>query len=272
MPKTVLITGANGFLARALHPLLADWRLHALVRPGSRPPGDWDGVHDHVEAASAAADYDAVLHLAACIPADMRVRDPELLRTNVMLPAALVLAHPRARHVLASSVSVYGVPTALPLTVTSPTAANTPYGLSKLAAESVVAQAASHAVLRLSSLVGPGMRERTFVPSLLRAARGGTLTVFGDGTRLQDYIDVRDAAEQCRQALLRDDSFTTLAVSGEARSNAQVAADVAALTGAQVRFDGVDASPSYCYSYDGAIRLAPSRHALPETLREMLQG
>lgn len=273
MSKTVLITGANGFLARALAARLpAEWRLLGLVRSGDAPgDGRWQGWFRDESSLAAAPDVDIVVHLAARIPPNIADADPDLLRSNVLLPAALVLRYPSARHVLASSVSVYGVPESLPLRISSPLLATSPYGLSKIAAEAVVRQARSHAVLRYSSIVGRGMRDRTFVPAMVRAARAGTMVVYGDGSRLQDYIDVRDAAEICFRAMTRDDNLVTLAVSARAISNADLARELAGITGAAVTFAGSDASASYRYDLAGAVALAPCQHTLRETLKDMVQ-
>lgn len=274
MPTSVLITGANGFLARAVAAVAPpDWRLLGLLRPGSAATeGRWHAVHERLETLQEAGSVDAVLHLAARIPADMRRFEPELIAANVMLPAQLLQRFPDARHVLASSVAVYGVPATLPLAADTPPSPATPYGWSKLAAEHVLRMAPRHAILRLSSIIGRGMRPGSFIPAAVAAAKGGRIGVHGDGSRVQDYIDVRDAARMCVAAVVREDNFATLAVSGKAHSNAEVARMLAALCGADVVFSGTDASPSHAYTLDNAVDLGPCLVPLHETLADMVAG
>lgn len=278
MPTNVLITGARGFLAREIaRQSPPDWRLAGLL--GSRTERAFPGaerferLHASPEGfGDADAHPDVVLHLAACIPRDMHRFDPRLIASNVELPAQLVRLHPGARHVLASSVSVYGLPASLPISIDTPAVPATPYGWSKLAAESVVRMAASHAVLRLSSIIGPGMRDDSFVPSIVAQARAGRITILGDGSRTQDYIDVRDAARMCIAAARHAANFVTLAVSGRPRSNAGVGEALASLTGAELGFAGSDASPSFAYTLEGAMEPAPGLHSLEDTLAAMVEG
>lgn len=274
MSTTILITGAHGFLARMIASQAPpEWRLIGLVRPGSgaEAASGFEHLYRSPDAvAGSGAQVDAVLHLAACIPRDMRQVDPQLVAVNVELPAQLIRHLPAARHVLASSVSVYPPPPSLPVSIASPTLPTTPYGWSKLAAEYLVRTTASHAVLRLSSIIGRDMRDGPFIPSAIAAAMTGTITVYGDGSRTQDYIDVRDAARMCIAAVQRTDSFVTLAVSGQAHSNAQVANALSRLTGATIRFAGEDLSTSYAYTLAGAVDLGACLHSLDETLEYMV--
>lgn len=271
----ILVTGANGFLARAVAAAAAtESRLVGLVRPGTVLPStkaDWGAVHDSLESlVSEEPTFDVVLHLAALIPRSAGHSHPDLIDTNVGLPSQLATRYPMARHVLASSVSVYGTPAALPLSVDSPTQPSTPYGWSKLSAENFVRTLGHHAVLRLSSVIGRGMRAGSFIPTAVAAARAGCIQVLGDGSRTQDYIDVRDAAAMCLEAAGRRDNFTTLAVSGRAPSNLEVANVLAELTGSTVQCGGKDESPSFAYTLAGAVSLGPCQTPLRQSLREMV--
>lgn len=271
---TILITGANGFLARTVASLAPpDWRMLALVRAANIPNivKHWHSLHDSIDVLAAAERrIDVVLHLAARIPIDMQQSDPELIASNVVLPAQLLMQYPDARHVLASSVAVFGQPASLPLSMTSVPAPITAYGWSKLAAENIVRMARSHAILRLSSIIGRGMRAGSFIPAAVAAALSGRITVHGDGSRMQDYIDVRDAARMCIAAAQRQDNFVTLAVSGRAYSNREVASELATLTGAGIEFTDHDGSASFAYTMAGAVALGSCRYALHETLEQMV--
>ena len=275
MPTTILITGANGFLARAIaNAGVSDWRLVGLVRQGSAaaiPDIQWNGLYDSVDAlCSEHPKVDVILHLAALIPAVANEFDPDLIAANVALPARLMMRYPQARHVLASSVSVFGVPAALPLSAESPMQPCSRYGWSKLAAENLIRTVDHWAILRFSSIIGPGMRVGSFIPAAVAAARAGNILVHGDGSRTQDYIDVQDAADMCLQAAARSDNFLTLAVSGHAFANRDVAEQLARLSDATIQFNGKDDSPSFAYTLADAVRLGPCRISLQETLRNML--
>ncbi|MBB5209156.1 NAD-dependent epimerase/dehydratase family protein [Chiayiivirga flava] len=269
-PRTVLVTGADGALGRTVRANLPPgWSVIGLVRGGTAALPAPDTFDDLGALLRSEVQPDAVLHLAARIPlTDPRPHD--LLAVNVDLVSRLVQAWPAARHVLASTVSVFGAPTTLPIHTHDPTTPASPYAWSKLAAECLVRQCTSHAVIRFSSLIGAGMRTGTFIPALITAAASGALTLHGDGARLQNYVDLRDAAAMCLRAILRNDSFLTLGIAARSRSNAEVARIVADFSGATIRHAGTDTSPSFSYALGGAVDLGPCRHSLEDSLRSML--
>lgn len=273
---TLLITGANGFLACAVADAAASaWRPIGLVRQGRADTSTntrLHGLYDSLESlTSAEPRIDVILHLAAWIPRVANAFDPELIAANIGLPAQLLMHYPQSRHILASSVSVYGVPASLPLSANSPTQPCTPYGWSKLAAENLFRTVDHHAILRLSSIVGRGMRAGSFIPAAVAGARAGCIELLGDGARSQDYIDVRDAAAMCLRAASRHDNFLTLAVSGRTSTNREVAQELATMTGAGIECSGRDDSPSFAYDLADAVDLGPCTIPLRDTLQDMVR-
>jgi UDP-glucose 4-epimerase len=272
---TILLTGANGFLAKAVAAAVpAEWRLVGLVRDGSAIPASspkYSGIHDSLEALAAAEPrVDAILHLAARVPGAAGI-EQDMLHANAGLPIQLLMLYPRARHVLASSVSVYGTPSELPLSVASPARPTTPYGWSKLAAECVVRTAERFAILRLSSVIGRGMRSGSFIPAAVMGARQGRIRLVGQASRTQDYIDVADAAGMFLRAAVRSDNFVTLAVSGLAPTNLEVAELLASLTGASIEMEAGGHSPSFSYTLSGSVELGPCETSLLQTLKAMVE-
>lgn len=270
--KVVLITGANGFLARSLaRQMHGEWHMIGLVRPEAGLPSNCHATYDSIDnLISDCGAVDVVMHLAARIPSRQNTEPADLVATNVDLVATLVKAYPAARHVLASSVSVYGIPKSLPITITtSPNQPNS-YGLSKLAAEQRVHKASSYSIIRFSSLIGVGMKSGTFIPTIISAARLGKIELIGNGERLQNYLDIDDAASICIQAAASKQSFVALGVSHHSYSNNYVAALVAELTGASISRCGEDPSPSYVYETKGAVELGRPFISLKESLIKIL--
>lgn len=263
----LLVTGANGFLARALQPLLpAAWDTVALTHASAAPEGYARRYQDVVALLGAEAGFDGILHLAAQIRAP--ANGPSgYLPANVGLPSTLVQAYPDARHVLASSTAVYGDDETLPIGIATPCRPDHPYGQSKLAGERAVRDAQSHAVIRFSSLLGRGMHPSTFVPRIIDDARTrGAITLLGSGERRQNYLDVRDAAAMCLRALRSTDRFVTLGIGQGSWSNNEVAGLVAARTGAEIVHAGVDSSPSRIYAQAGFVDLGENVRPLGVTL------
>lgn len=212
-----------------------------------------------------------VMHLAACIPTPANAAPEELVPVNVDLVAKLVNAYPDARHVLASTVSVYGVPVSLPLTLESQPNSPNAYGLSKLDAEKIIRKLQNHAVIRFSSLVGAGMKAGSFIPAVVSAARTGKIRLLGNGERLQNYLDIGDAALMCIRAANINKSFIALGIGERSYSNNEVAGILSKLTGASIIHEGDDPSPSFVYDSRDAMDIGRRYISLEETLWKMVQ-
>jgi len=267
LPMRLLVTGANGFLARALQPLLpAACETVALTHASDGPAGYARCYRDIGTLLAQEPAFDGILHLAAQIRAP--ANGPSgYLAANVELPSRLVNAYPDARHTLASSTSVYGDEETLPISIATPCRPTHPYGQSKLAGEHAVRAATSHAVVRFSSLLGRDMHPSTFVPRIIDDARSrGTITLLGSGERRQNYLDVRDAAAMCLRALQLTDCFITLGIGLGSWSNNEVAGLVAARTGARIVHEGSDSSPSRTYTQAGCVDLGENVRPLDVTL------
>lgn len=140
------------------------------------------------------------------------VRDAEL---NIMGTINLVLAAKECPCVLkfiyaTSGGAMYGNPTELPCTETTPALPISPYGLSKHTAERYLWLLATDAsftatVLRYSNVYGPRQdpHGEAGVCAIFtgRMLEGQPVTIFGDGTQVRDYVYVEDVAEANLAAL-----------------------------------------------------------------------
>ncbi len=135
-----------------------------------------------------------------------RYVDRNVLATQRLLEAAS--ARGVSRLVYASSSSVYGTGADVLKANGEPRPAS-PYGVTKLAAETLVGAYAgtglSAVSLRYFSVYGPRQRPdmaaHRFIESLLDGRR---LTVFGDGLQVRDFTFVDDIVEATVQALFAD--------------------------------------------------------------------
>lgn len=156
-PRRILVTGATGFVGRALLPRLVTegWRVRAALRaPSEALPTGIEAVQvgdtgPDTDWRAALTDVDAVVHLAARAHVlDEASADAFALYRAVNSLATLKLAEAAAergvrRFVFLSSVRVHGArTTGAPFTESSPLAAEDPYGRSKAEAELGLAQVA----------------------------------------------------------------------------------------------------------------------------------
>lgn len=247
--EKALVVGVNGFLGRnvASRLLAAGHEVTGVHRAGTdRIPDGVERVpHDALD--SLEDGYAWVFVTAAHAPfGHLDEPDWDLVRSNVELPIRLCERFRTARIVFASTVAVYGWPKGTINESTAPQPANL-YARTKLAGETVVACHPNHAIVRLGSLYGRGMRRITFLPCIVDDARDtGVITLFGDGSRRQEYLHVTDAADLCIAAARSTDNAILLGVPGRAWTN-RAAAElvVKQLPGTDIRLEGDDATPSW---------------------------
>jgi UDP-glucose 4-epimerase len=145
-----------------------------------------------------------------------------------------------AQVTFASSVSVYGVPDRLPVPESAPLAPVTPYAVAKMASEHALRSATSDrgvpvAILRYSTVYGPGETVPRALPNFVRAALNGTdLRIDGSGLDRCDYVHVDDVVEATIRAIALRADGTFNVGTGIGTSTLEIARLVLEATGAQV--------------------------------------
>jgi len=191
------------------------------------------------------AGVEAVVHLAARIPADTAVDafDDALatLRANVSGTTRLLHGLGDAGRlrtlVFASSFEVYGPPRSIPIREDHPLEPSGYYGASKVAGEKYAAlfgaaRGVATCLLRMPAVYGPGDTLRRAVGNFVRAAAAGRpLDLQGDGQDRRDLVYVDDAARACVLAIERPVTGACNLGSGRGFSILEIAATVARLEG-----------------------------------------
>jgi CDP-paratose 2-epimerase len=254
--RPILITGGAGFIGSNLADRLASEGrdvlvLDALSRAGvernlawlkSRHPERISSViadiRDEAAVANAAAEAQAVFHLAAQVAVTTSLDDPREdfdinLRGTIHLLEALRRRNERTPLLFASTNKVYGdladvvleragdayLPADASLRGTGigedrPLDFHTPYGCSKGAADQYVLDYARSfgvptCVLRMSCIYGQrqmGTEDQGWVAHfLIRALEGEPIVIYGDGCQVRDVLDVQDAIEAYVNAWMRID-------------------------------------------------------------------
>jgi nucleoside-diphosphate-sugar epimerase len=209
-----IVTGASGFVGRALvdELLRLGWEVECLCRTmlaGARQRvscrhGDLlnpDALADAVRQSGGAS---ALFHLAAALPTHVPTPDDATyLRANTLASVRLFEAANQAGigHVVyASSISVIGAPTQVPVKESHPLAPLSSYAISKLAGEMHAeafrrTRGMNVTSLRIPSPYGPGMSGGSVLPRFVQLAlKGDDLTWFGTGSRSQNFVHSRDLA------------------------------------------------------------------------------
>lgn len=215
--KTVAITGASGYLASVLIDLLKKTPARILrvsrrdmpsisgeesLKADIRSKDSWGGI---------VARADVIFHLAGNTSVYSAAKDPADSLNSTVLPIThLVMAAQasgrRPRVVFASTATVYGLTSDLPVAEDAPTRPITNYDLHKLFAEKQLELASKQGILeavslRLANVYGPSSSsssadDRGILNKITRlATQGNDLSVYGDGNYLRDYVYVDDVAQ-----------------------------------------------------------------------------
>jgi GDP-4-dehydro-6-deoxy-D-mannose reductase len=248
-----LITGASGFaggwLCRAC--LQEGDEVHGISRSGTAPEGVSAAAVDLRDGDAVAACVrrfapDVVYHLAALSSVGRSWAEPaRTLEANVGGAAALLEALRRhaadARVVWVSSSEVYGTVRTMPIAETTKCRPESPYAVSKVAAEQLATVYAHAHGLRLViarpfSHSGPGQRPSFLLSNIawqtVKARLAGEhalRVVTGNGEVRRDVTDVRDVVRAYRLLAGSTVSGVVNVCSGVTRSTAEQVAELARL-------------------------------------------
>jgi len=160
---------------------------------------------------------DAIVHLAALVSSYLSVKKPEVVNavnvTGTLNVLNASLKNKVQRVVFASSSSVYGNQSLLPITEDNPLHPVTPYGVSKLAGEKYCGAyygtyGLSTIALRYFNVYGERQSANPYSGVIAifakHLSKGLTPTVYGDGEQTRDFIHVSDVVTANVRALQSD--------------------------------------------------------------------
>ncbi|WP_338824280.1 NAD-dependent epimerase/dehydratase family protein [Bradyrhizobium septentrionale] len=208
------ITGGTGFLGQALTRQLERSGHQVVIASPSRPAGsDREWLHYNLDDPSTidnlvCADVSGIFHLAwSTIPSTAQRNPAADVRTNLVGTVALFQALSSARSIpllfVSSGGTVYGHPECLPISEKHPLRPINVYGAGKVSAERFADLFCSMhnidvRIVRLSNPFGEGQNlsklqgaASVFATKILA---GETISIWGDGEVVRDYIHIDDAA------------------------------------------------------------------------------
>ena len=213
----IAIWGANSFIGRHLVHTLIGQKCSArlLARDFSDMPFDLPAYMDCIEADfKQPASYIEALRgcktlvlLVSASRAATFADQPERERSENITPYRTLLqtiedAGIIPDHIIyaSSGGTVYGITPAIPTTEDAPLAPISPYGQAKVEIEQYIYDFAARTgigadILRIANPIGEWNKRPGLVDAAIKAAKTGPpLTLWGDGTYVRDYFDVRELA------------------------------------------------------------------------------
>ena len=216
--KHVLVTGNRGYLGTAMVGALADVdcqisclsrRANQDAQPGRVAGVKWlSGDLGSIDTwQRAVEDSDVVFHFAAQTSLRVAEDDPAADMRHNVLPMILLLESCRNAGrcpivLFAGTATQVGMPQSSRVDETYPDFPITVYDVHKLMAEQYLKYYAHHGIirgssLRLANVYGPGTdstaADRGVLNNMIRrACEGKTLTIYGTGEHLRDYVYIED--------------------------------------------------------------------------------
>jgi len=217
MPERILVTGGAGFIGSNIVQRLLS-RGSAVVILDDLSSGcaqniDKDAefilgdVRDAETVSKAAENCSVILHLAASVGNKRSIDNPASDAASNLIGTINVLEAARKeqihRVVLSSSAGIFGELKTLPISEDHPQDPDSPYGVSKLAAEKMCLAYNKlydmrNVCLRYFNVYGPHQRYDAYgnvIPIFAtRIFQRDPITIYGDGEQTRDFVNVRDVA------------------------------------------------------------------------------
>ncbi|ESU34261.1 hypothetical protein G3A_01985 [Bacillus sp. 17376] len=213
-----LVTGGAGFIGSNVVKYLLDrdWEVRVIDNLSSGYKCNLDGLDvefiegdicDPQITMKACEGRDVVFHLAACVGRQKSLDDPQLDSNINLLGTVNILEgmreHGVKRIVYSSSAAIFGELITPTIDENHPQNADSPYGVSKLAAEKMIlAYSGIYDItgicLRYFNIYGVNQRYDLYgnvIPIFAkRIFSGEPITIFGDGEQTRDFVNVSDVA------------------------------------------------------------------------------
>ncbi len=234
----IIVTGANGFIGKYVTERLLEagyfifaldcrdyrWNNDSLIPVVSKISS---GSEVHI-CSQNIGHADVMVHLAADITVPGNI---STIGNNIdgLYGAIEIAIKTGVKHfIFLSSIPVIGDILYTPIDESHPVKPKTPYHWSKYLGEKMLEKYVdmfeTFSIIRIPSPIGIGMRDNVFLSMMLnRMRKGDDIEVYGDGKRIQNYIDVRDIAEAILKVIQYRPQGLFLIAGRESVSNLQLA-------------------------------------------------
>jgi len=222
----ILLTGAGGFIGSHLHKELnSEHKVFQVFHPSDYIEGknsfsvnltNVSAVNKLIKDLSKQQKIDAIIHLASAMASSDKIDDVRLLNENILIIDNVINIAKSVKpkiFINFSSMAVYPNISGTFSEDSLPTPQKNPdciYGLSKYCSEVMIDfllrnENISIVHLRISQVHGKGMRTDRIIPVMLKELKDtNTITVYGDGERTSNFINVDKLVKEVEFFLQED--------------------------------------------------------------------
>ncbi len=273
---TQLVIGANSFLGKEICKQLS-LKSYSVTGVYNKNKNNFINNIDYIsilEMFESDKTYDVVYIVSAYIPnkGDLNVEE-RLKKVNVELVRNICNKYANAKIIYCSSVSVYEGSEGV-IKENSKINPISLYAKSKILGENLVKENKKYAIVRISSMFGLNMKEMTFLPIIIKQAiNKKTIKLLGDGSRLQNYISVKDVAIFLIESSKHHNNLY-LATNIKSFSNFEIAKKIQSdIEGVRIVFSGIDNSKSFIYDNTFSRKQLKIKeyHNFTQSLKELIK-
>lgn len=272
-PKRVVVIGAAGFVGGAVASRLMRDNIPVLAL--GRKEVDLQDPNAAARLASLIKPDDVVVAVSARAP----VKNPGMLVENMAMAAAMVQALTDispAQVVNVSSDAIYG-DSPDPITEDFNGAPGSLHGVMHLARELMFSTAnlPRFVTVRPTLIYGPGDPHNGYGPNRFRrlAAKGETISLFGEGEELRDHVYIDDVAEIVARIIYLGSTGSLNIATGDVHSFREIAEQVVRLSGRNVLIQGTQRTGPMPHNGYRAFDISACRTAFPDfTYTPLIRG
>ncbi|MCP9754967.1 NAD(P)-dependent oxidoreductase [Lacihabitans sp. CCS-44] len=244
MPIAVVV-GANGFLGSGI--------VNELIRQGIEVLAVYNERFDNINkfakliSSEQLLNYNLEPDFFFFAPGNYASTHKELLKLNHLL-YLYSLKFSNSKFIYLSSTNVYGIHDDI---ISENSTYNNPglYALSKLSGEFIVSGMSNFSIIRFTYIYGATISNNSFIPQIINSAKNkGQIVLFGNGSRVQDYIYVDDAVNFCLKSAMIEQSSIYLGVTGLSISNKEIAEEIAKWVDCKIEFSGLEIGQSFHFN------------------------
>ena len=248
--KTILLTGATGFLGKKILDDLnsRDVNIHVISRKNESFFSDYQNVTKVIKTrnfftesakwyANICKDVNIIVHAAWYAEPGKYLTSPKNLDylINILQLAKAANAAQVRRFVGLGTCIEYQLTDEI-LTLGTPLEPTNPYSAAKVAAYHSLLQYFAHTDInflwcRLFYLYGDGEDTRRLVPYLHQKLSRGEVADLSSGTQIRDFIDVKDAAKMIVDGTFSQETGVANICTGQGRSVKKLAQEIASIYG-----------------------------------------
>lgn len=279
--KSVLIVGANSLLSISIIKQLQSlnkyvFNILGVFNSNSNNIKNLDiELISYNEYLTTNRHFDFVFIIAAHIPYNNTLYfDENLINKNIALVSTISEKNKDSKLIFCSSVSVYGteINEIFENTTANP---ETAYAISKLTGEFICKLHKKYSIMRLSSIYGKGINTPTFIPrAITQSKEKKAITLFGEGSRKQNYIHIKDAANYLIKAAFYKGNGVFLGTSKKEYSNLEISNLIVkhSTNNTKVIFEGEDNSKDTTYNCKQTIQTLKVENeiSIEEGIKEMM--